>query len=94
MSKIIKTINQETRKNTVKRCREKGIIIPTFAQLKNPELMPEKINHFIKGKTDLIEKYFESPPTFFEDPYLKFIKPDLSRDWKRHLENVCKHITV
>jgi cysteine synthase len=28
---------------TVKRCREKNIIIPTFAQMKNPKLIPQKI---------------------------------------------------
>jgi cysteine synthase len=43
MSKIIKHIDREVRKNTVKRCREKNIIIPTFEQLQNPDLIPEGI---------------------------------------------------
>jgi cysteine synthase A len=29
--------------NTVKRCREKKIILPTYKQMRNPELIPEKI---------------------------------------------------
>jgi len=29
--------------NTVKRCREKKIILPTYKQMRNPELVPEKI---------------------------------------------------
>lgn len=48
MSKIIKSINKETRKNTAKRCHEKGIIIPTFKQLKNPELIPQHITDQLK----------------------------------------------
>ncbi len=30
-------------KNTIQRCREKNIIIPTYEQMRNPELIPEKI---------------------------------------------------
>jgi len=30
-------------KNTIERCREKHIILPTYAQMRNPELVPEKI---------------------------------------------------
>ena len=29
--------------NTVKRCRERKIILPTYKQMRNPELIPEKI---------------------------------------------------
>ena len=49
MSKIIKKIDREVRKNTVERCREKDIIIPTFEQLKNPELIPEGIKEELKN---------------------------------------------
>ena len=49
MSKIIKKIDREVRKNTVKRCVEKNIIIPTFEQLKNPELIPEGIKEELKN---------------------------------------------
>jgi cysteine synthase len=34
---------QTVLENTVKRCREKHIIIPTYKQMRNPELIPEKI---------------------------------------------------
>ena len=37
------TINQEQLKKTVGRARDKNIIIPTFKQMKNPELIPDKI---------------------------------------------------
>ncbi len=30
-------------KNTIQRCRERHIILPTYAQMRNPELIPEKI---------------------------------------------------
>jgi hypothetical protein len=34
--------------NTIKRCREKHIIIPTYKQMRNPELIPEKIRAKLK----------------------------------------------
>jgi cysteine synthase len=43
MSKIIKKINSEVVKKTAARCREKGIVIPTFRQFRNPESIPENI---------------------------------------------------
>jgi len=43
MSKIIKKINEEVRLKTAKRCKDKGIVIPTFAQMRNPELIPDSI---------------------------------------------------
>ncbi len=36
-------------KNTIQRCREKHIIIPTYKQMRNPELIPEKIREKLKG---------------------------------------------
>ncbi len=36
-------VNEEVIKSTVKRAKERNIIIPTFAQQKNPELIPEKV---------------------------------------------------
>lgn len=38
-----KTENEEVLEKSIKRFREKGIILPTFAQMKNPELVPDKI---------------------------------------------------
>jgi cysteine synthase len=40
--------NRKVLENTVKRCREKNIIIPTFAQQKDPNLIPEKIKKAVK----------------------------------------------
>lgn len=41
--KIDLTIEQERRQRAIQRVRERGIIIPTFAQMRNPELTPVKI---------------------------------------------------
>ncbi len=35
--------------NTVKRCRERNILIPTYKQMKNPELIPEGIKKELKN---------------------------------------------
>ena len=35
--------------NTIKRCREKHIIIPTYKQMRNPELIPEKIKEKLEN---------------------------------------------
>jgi cysteine synthase A len=43
MSKIIKQINSEVVKKTATRCREKGIVVPTFKQMRNPETIPASI---------------------------------------------------
>ena len=34
---------EQVLKNTIQRCREKHIIIPTYKQMRNPELIPDKI---------------------------------------------------
>ncbi len=36
-------IHEKQLKKTIKRCKERNIILPTFAQMKNPELIPEYI---------------------------------------------------
>ncbi len=43
MGKIDLTIYPDRLENTIKRARERNIIIPTFAQMKDPGLIPEKI---------------------------------------------------
>jgi len=43
MAKIDLTIYPERLENTIKRARERNIIIPTFAQMKNPGLIPDQI---------------------------------------------------
>ncbi|HPY75540.1 MAG TPA: pyridoxal-phosphate dependent enzyme [Planctomycetota bacterium] len=35
--------------NTIQRCRERNIIIPTYKQMRNPELVPEKIKDKLKN---------------------------------------------
>jgi cysteine synthase len=42
-------VNQQALENAIKRYREKKIILPTFAQQKNPELIPEKIKYKLKN---------------------------------------------
>ena len=37
------SIDEKQLQNTLERCRERDIIIPTFEQMKNPELIPEHI---------------------------------------------------
>jgi cysteine synthase len=43
MSKIIKQLRPEVISRTAARCRERGVIIPTFAQLRDPALVPEAV---------------------------------------------------
>lgn len=40
---------QKVLENTIKRCREKHIILPTYAQMKNPALVPQKIKDKLAG---------------------------------------------
>src|SRR4030042_583457 len=42
------TINEEQLERTVKRAKEKNIVIPTFEQMRNPELIPDKIKDNLK----------------------------------------------
>lgn len=46
---IDKITNQKALDNAVKRFREKGIILPTFEQQRNPYLIPEKIKAKLKN---------------------------------------------
>ena len=43
MSQIIKKLHTETVKKTAAHCKERGITIPTFAQMRNPETIPNSI---------------------------------------------------
>ena len=43
MSKIIKHLNEAVIKKTAKRCRERGIVIPTFAELRDPAKIPAAV---------------------------------------------------
>ncbi len=46
---IDKITNQKALDNAIKRYKEKGIILPTFAQQKNPELIPQKIKDKLRN---------------------------------------------
>lgn len=46
---IDKITNQKALDNAVKRFREKGIILPTFEQQRNPDLIPDKIKSKLKN---------------------------------------------
>ncbi|HPC37940.1 MAG TPA: pyridoxal-phosphate dependent enzyme [Exilispira sp.] len=41
-------VNEEVRKKNIQRCKEKGILIPTFEEMKNPEKIPSKIKDELK----------------------------------------------
>ena len=43
------TKNDKTRKNNLKRCREKGIVIPTLEQMKDPNKIPAEVNEKLKS---------------------------------------------
>jgi len=49
MSKIIKHMNETVIRKTAERCRERGIILPTFAQLRDPERIPAAILNKLPG---------------------------------------------
>lgn len=49
MAKIDLTVIPERRKRAVQRVRERNIIIPTFAQMKDPNLIPDKIKSELKS---------------------------------------------
>jgi len=49
MSKIIQRLYPEVIRKTAARCRERGVRIPTFKQLRHPELIPPAITSQLKG---------------------------------------------
>ena len=49
MTKIDLTMYPDRLERTVQRVRERNIIIPTFEQMRNPSLVPEKIKEELKG---------------------------------------------
>ena len=42
-------INENQRKKNIQRCREKGIILPTYAQMRDPSAVPEPIKKELSG---------------------------------------------
>lgn len=49
MSRIIRRIDRDVVLKTVKRCRERNVVIPTFKQLANPALMPDAVRRRLEG---------------------------------------------
>jgi cysteine synthase len=49
MGMIDLTVDQKVLDSNIKYCREKGITLPTFEMMKNPELVPEKIKARLKN---------------------------------------------
>ena len=47
--KIIKSINQKILSKSIKKAREQKIILPTFAQQKDPSKIPTEIIEKLKG---------------------------------------------
>lgn len=43
------TINEAQRKKNIQRCRENGIILPTYAQMRDPALIPDAVKTELKG---------------------------------------------
>jgi cysteine synthase A len=49
MSRIIQELQPDVIRRTAKRCRKRDILIPTFAQLRDPSLVPPAIRRRLKG---------------------------------------------
>ena len=49
MPQVADKINREVLEKTIKLCRERNIIIPTYKQMRNPELIPDEIKEKLKN---------------------------------------------
>ena len=49
MARIDLTVHEDRLERTIKRVREQNIIIPTYEQMRNPALIPDKIKEELKG---------------------------------------------
>ncbi|HRZ88724.1 MAG TPA: pyridoxal-5-phosphate-dependent protein subunit beta, partial [Spirochaetia bacterium] len=47
--KIDLSINEAQRKKNIQRCKEKGILLPTYAQMRDPKKIPDSIKADLKG---------------------------------------------
>ncbi|MBN1241416.1 MAG: pyridoxal-phosphate dependent enzyme [Spirochaetales bacterium] len=45
----LKTGDKATRAKNIQRCKDKGILLPTFAQMRDPETIPQKIKDELSG---------------------------------------------
>ena len=48
LKKFMLKVNESVLKNTVERAKKQNIIIPTYAQQRNPDLIPQKIKDEVK----------------------------------------------
>ena len=67
MTTIDLTIHAERLERAVKRARERNIIIPTYAQQRNPELVPASIKSEIRGPRIMGYRPPESLPHHLEE---------------------------
>jgi cysteine synthase len=85
----MKKSREQILENTIQRCREKHIIIPTYKQMRNPELIPEKIREKLKNiglwdlnSLNLFRITWKNEPVTFGGGYGKVnyveIPPELS----------------
>jgi len=77
---ITEITNKKALENAVKRYREKGIILPTFTQQKNPDLIPSKIKDKLKNiglwdfnPLNLFRITWKNEPKEFDYPWLLFV---------------------
>ncbi|MBU0955704.1 MAG: pyridoxal-5-phosphate-dependent protein subunit beta, partial [Spirochaetes bacterium] len=42
-------INEAGRKKNIQRCKEKGILLPTYEQMRDPSKIPQSIKDELKG---------------------------------------------
>ena len=49
MPKLTGPMNERVIRKTAGRCRERGVVIPTFAELRDPEKIPEAIRRKLPG---------------------------------------------
>jgi cysteine synthase len=49
MSRIVKQVNDDVVKRTARRCRERGIVIPTYAQMRDPARIPAALRERLRG---------------------------------------------
>ena len=73
MSKIVDHVDSKSVKKTAARCRERGVVIPTFAQLRNPETIPQSI----KDKLAKVGLWDVNPANLFRITWKNDIKTGL-----------------
>ncbi len=49
MSRIVKSVDEEVLRRTARRCRERGIVIPTFGQMRDPARIPASTAARLQG---------------------------------------------